>query len=225
MTRALGALVAALMLAAPAADDGWRDLFNGKDLDGWVAEGATTFKDGDAVKPVWVVEDGLLRDVVPGRSYGFLRYTRQEFGDFALRLEYRFEKKADPKAERGNSGVGIRTPPYDPKKPDSRPSAAAYEVQILDDADRKPDKHSNASLYGHVAPSQSAARPAPEWNTLEIECVGPRIKVTVNGARVIDFDQTTLPATKDKPLKGYINLQNHGSKIDFRNIRIREIKG
>src|SRR5262245_48547990 len=82
-----------------------RDLFNGKDLDGWVAEGAKTFKDGDSEKPVWVAKDGMICCMVPRGGFGFLRYEKQQFADFHLRLEYRFEPPANAKARRGNSGV------------------------------------------------------------------------------------------------------------------------
>jgi hypothetical protein len=226
-TRCLGAALLATALTAglatAAEKDDFRPLFNGKDLDGWVVEGDKEFKDGDVKKPVWVVEDGLLRCQTLGRTYGFLRYAKQEFSDFVFRTEYRFYPPANPKAARGNSGVGIRTVPYDPKRIDSRPSAAAYEVQLLDDADRPPDKHSTASLYNYVAPTENAAKAAPAWNAIEIRCVGPQITIVLNGVKVLDVDQGKVPEIKDKPLKGYVCLQNHGSRIDFRNVWIKEI--
>src|SRR2546430_11914413 len=86
------------------------ELFNGKDLDGWVAEGAKDYKDGDQVRPVWSVKDGNL--YCDGKGFGFLRYAKREFADFALHVEYRMTHKDKP----CNSGVGIRTVPYDPKK-------------------------------------------------------------------------------------------------------------
>jgi hypothetical protein len=216
-------LLALLLVAAVAAADD-RPLFDGKSLDGWVVEGARTYKDGDRDAPIWVTRDGMISCMVPKGGFGFLRYSRQQFGDFRLRLEYRFAAPADAKARRGNSGIGIRTVPFDPKKSkDSRPSFAAYEIQLLDDADRPASKHSTASLYRYVAPSEQAARPAPQWNTLEVECVGPRIRITLNGKKVIDVDQTKVAGLEKKPLKGYICLQNHGSRIDFRNIKIHEI--
>jgi hypothetical protein len=212
------------VLPAEGAEEG-RALFNGKDLDGWVVEGAKDYKDGDKVKPVWVARDGMISCTVNRGSYGFLRYARQEFADFHLHLEYRMAPPAGAKGRRGNSGVGIRTVPFDPKRSGkTRPSAAAYEVQLLDDAGRPPDKHSTGSLYTHVAPKVNAAKAAPAWNVLEIECVGPRIKITLNGQEVVDVDQSTLPAIRGKPLRGYICLQNHGSPVDFRNVRVREIK-
>ena len=217
-------LFIAALSPARAAEGEFRDLFDGKDLDGWVVEGDKEYKDGDAMKPVWVAHDGLTTCMVNNRSsYGWLRYDKQEFRDFTLHVEYRMTPRENEKQARCNSGVGIRTIPFDPKKMETRASVASYEVQLLDDADQPPDKHSTASLYNYVAPKESAAKAAPEWNTMDIECVGPHIKIALNEKVVIDVDQSTMAETKDKPLKGYVCLQNHGGKIDFRNVRIREI--
>jgi hypothetical protein len=213
-------LLGALCFAAEAPEHA---LFDGKSLSGWVVEGQKTYKDGDKERPVWQVKDSLLSVVTEKGGYGFLRYEKQEFSDFRLSLEYRFAKPTNPK-RRGNSGVGIRTVPFDPKKSDkTRPSYAAYEVQLLDDADRPASKGSTASLYRYVAPSEQAAKAAPEWNKLEIECVGPRIKIWLNGKKVIDVDQSTVKEIKDKPLKGYVCLQNHGGVVDFRNVKVRDL--
>jgi uncharacterized protein YlaI len=218
-------LLLLLFVLAPAlrADD--VPLFDGKALDGWVAEGAKTFKAGDKTLPVWVAKDGMISCQATG-GFGFLRFDKRQFSDFALHLEYRFAPPANPKARRGNSGIGIRTVAFDPKESTkTRPSFAAYEIQLLDDADKKADRHSTGSLYRYVAPSEQAARPAPEWNSMDIECVGPRIKITLNGKKIIDVDQSKMKELRDKPLKGYISLQCHGSKIDFRNIKVRDLSG
>src|SRR4051794_12195554 len=63
----------------------YRDLFNGKDLDGWVVEGPKQDKEGNAN---WSVRDKTI--VCLGKGFGFLRYDQQQFGNFALRVEYRF---------------------------------------------------------------------------------------------------------------------------------------
>ncbi len=210
-----------LMLADPPP----RPLFNGKDLEGWVVEGPSEFKDGDKTAPVWVVREGMISCMVTRGSFGFLRYKEQEFSDFHLQLEYRFQAPDSPKARRGNSGVGIRTVPFDPKQPvRTRPSYACYEIQLMDDTDKKPDKHSTGSLYRYVAPKEQAAKAAPEWNSLEVRCLGPNITITLNGTKIVDVDQSTISELKNKPLKGYICLQNHGTPVDFRNITIRELK-
>jgi uncharacterized protein YlaI len=60
---------------------------------------------------------------------------------------------------------------------------------------------------------------------MEIECVGPKIKIMLNGKKIIDIDQTKIKELRDKPLEGYVCLQNHGSKIEFRNIKLRDLSG
>jgi hypothetical protein len=181
-----------------------------------VAEGQADYRQDGQVRPVWTARDGTI--VCTGRGFGFLRYDRQEFDDFALHLEYRM-------APRCNSGLGIRTTAFDPAKSRAtRPSYYSYEIQLQDDAGRPASALGTGSLYRYVAPKQNAAKPASEWNHIEVECVGPRIKVVLNGADVIDVDQDTVDALRRKPRKGYVCLQNHGGTIEFRNIRIREIR-
>jgi Domain of Unknown Function (DUF1080) len=203
-----------------AADtDGWTELFNGKDLSGWVIDGPTEFKDkadGNKPKPLWTVQDGVIR--ATGAAFGFLRYDR-EFADFILHVEYRLVK------ERGaNSGIGIRTKKYETKDPTaSRPSFYSYEVQLLDDADAKPGKGSTGSLYRYVAPTKAAHRPAPEWNTVEIECQGPKIRVNFNGTDTLVFDQSADEKLKSKPLSGHVCLQSHSKQVEFRNVRIKPL--
>jgi len=206
----------ALIIIQPARGDDGQPLFNGKNLDGWVAEGVKEYKEKGETQPVWTVDNELIH--CAGKGYGFLRYDKQKFADFAFHVEYRMAPKC-------NSGIGIRTVPYDPKKdPETRPSYACYEVQLLDDAGSKPSDHGSCSLYRYVAPKENAVKPAPEWNVLDIECVGPHITITMNSKKVLDVDQSKIEEIKKKPLEGYVCLQNHGGKIDFRNVRIREIK-
>jgi hypothetical protein len=191
-------------------------LFNGKDLDGWVAEGAKEYKDGDNVKQVWSVKDGNL--YCDGKGFGFLRYSKKEFADFHFHLEYRMQAKC-------NSGVGIRTVPYDPKNGTAtRPSFACYEIQLIDDFGKPPTKHSNGSLYRYVQPASNPSKAPGEWNVLDIECVGPKIVIHLNKEKIIDFDQSTDEKLKKNPLKGYVCVQNHGGKIEFRDLWVREIK-
>ena len=45
-----------------------------------------------------------------------------------------------------------------------------------------------------------------------------------DGEKIIDVDQTTVEEIKNKPLKGYVCVQNHGGKVDFRNLRVKELK-
>jgi len=222
-----------LALVSPAfAETSFQDLFDGKGLEGWVIEGTEMDKAG---VPVWSVKEGHIR--CAGSGGGFLRFDRQQFSDFTLRVEYRFAAPpanvAKPKV--GNSGIGIRTAIYDVKKAaETRPSYYSYEVQILDDAGKEPNAHGTGSLYRYKAPTANPVKAAPEWNAIEITCVGPKIRIAVNGHEILDADQREIPdldkgkpkgvaAPKDKPLKGYISLQNHGSTIEFRKVQVKDL--
>ncbi len=199
----------------PATD--WIELFNGKDLTGWVAEGNSTFEKGPekTQTPVWSVVDGLLR--CEGKGFGFLRYDPQQFSDFVYHVEFRMGKGC-------NSGIGIRHLKYEASKStQTRPSISGYEIQLLDDAGKPAHDHGTASLYRYVAPKENAIKPAGEWNTIEIECVGPLIKITLNDKLILEHDQTTKPETAKKPLSGYVSVQNHGKFIEFKNIKIRDL--
>ena len=219
------ALFLTLASAAPASE--FRDLFDGKSLDGWVVEGSAKDRTGQMM---WSVSDGRIACL--GDGFGFLRYDRKEFSDFTLRVEYRFIPTAEGKPP-ANSGLGIRTGRFDPARSrETRPSYAAFEVQLLDDAGSPPSAHGTGSLYRYKSPTANAARPAPEWNTIEVACAGPRITVRLNGRTVLEADQSKLadvktrpaaaPSPKDKPRKGFVALQSHSGRVEFRRVQIRE---
>ncbi|MEI6239131.1 MAG: DUF1080 domain-containing protein [Planctomycetia bacterium] len=203
-------IVAIASGSAAEAADSVDLLSNG--LQGWVVEGTRDFDNrGDRV-PVWTFAEGVVRS--SGHGFGFLRNKRQ-VSDFRLELEYRFAKN-------GNSGVGIRTCPY-VDTVDSRPSQAGYEVQLLSDSGQRPSLTSGGSLYAHAIPSQNTSRAIGEWNSLAVECRGPRIRVIHNGVDVVDFDQSTQPTAEQKPLRGSVCLQNHGSAVEFRCILLTDL--
>ncbi len=211
-----GALLLCCLLQAQVPS-GEVTLFNGKDLDGWVAEGVTEFTTDGKTHPVWSVNDGTL--ICKGKGFGFLRYQRSEFKDFRLHVEFRMAPKS-------NSGIGVRTGPFDPARSRAtRPSLYSYEIQLFDDAGKPPTTHSSGSLYRYVAPRRNAVRPAGEWNEIDIECVGPKIVVTLNGESIIDVDQSEIEGLREKPLQGHVCLQNHGGNIEFRAVRVRELPG
>ncbi|RMF99918.1 MAG: DUF1080 domain-containing protein [Planctomycetota bacterium] len=190
-------------------------IFNGKDLSGWVVEGAGEYEADGQRKPVWRVEDGKI--VCDGHGFGFLRYDTP-FRDFVLHVEFRMISK------NCNSGVGIRGAKFDPKHFETRPSVSGYEVQILDDSGKKPDKHSSGSLYRYIAPKKNAVKPTGEWNVLEIACLGPVVRVVLNGEELYTIDQRDIDELSEKPLEGYVSVQNHGHQVEFRNITVREMQ-
>jgi len=196
------------------ANDEWKVLFNGKDLEGWKATGNA---EG------WTVDDGTI--LCLAQKGGYL-YTLEQFEDFELELEFRTEPKV-------NSGIFFRWSDLED------PVHTGLEVQILDTCGQEPlTRHHCGALYGLVAPEMDAARPAGEWNQMILLCKGPFVELDLNGQRVldVDIDQWDMPgvnpdgsankfkyAWKDMSKCGYLGLQDHGGRIWFRNIRIREL--
>ena len=210
------ASVAAVLAAPPAIDDEecFEAIFNGRNLEGWVIESTPGSMPHGDDRPAWSVENGEI--VCNGLGFGFLRYAARTFADFRLRAEFLL-----PTAS--NSGIGIRTCPFDAELGvGTRPSFHAYEIQLLNDAGKPLSPHSSGSLYRYVAPSAAAMKPAGQWNAIEVTCRGPQIRIVLNGRSVLEFDQSTLPETRDKPLSGFICLQNHCSPVRFRGIRVVE---
>lgn len=201
----------ALLVAAPASaqEAGFVSLFNGRDLTGWVGDTAG-----------YSVENGLL--VVKKEGGGNLYYEKP-LSDFILRFSFRMEPG-------GNNGVGIRA---------ERGKDAAYygmEIQILDDyapnwATLQPYQY-HGSIYGVVPARQGALRFAGEWNEEEIHVQGSRVRVTLNGTVIVDADieKAGRPVTMDKRehpglfnRTGYIGFLGHGTRIEFRDILLREL--
>lgn len=187
---------------------GYRSLFNGRDLTGW--EGA----DGPS-EACWSVEDGLL--VCSGKKGPWLR-SHDQFGDFNLRLEYRLSTG-------GNSGVYVRVPTdgNHHRENESAP-AAGFEVQVLDDAAhahfKLKDYQYSASIYDIAGANPRVTRPPGEWNSLEINCHGPRVTTWHNGYQVTDVSASESPVLALRQLSGYLGLQNHSTVVKFRAIRI-----
>jgi hypothetical protein len=196
--------------AAPSqqeSDEGFVSLFDGKTLDGW--QGNTKG---------YKVEDGVMI-CEPGGNI----FTAKEYGDFV----FRFEFKLPPM---GNNGVGIRTPAK------GNPAYAGMEIQILDDNYK--EKHPqlrpyqfHGSIYGVVPAKPGHQKPIGEWNCEEIRCQGSHVKVTLNGTVIVDADLDKIDKTldgRDHPglhnEKGYIGFLGHGSRVEFRNIRIKELE-
>lgn len=211
--------VASLLIALGAGTAGGEQgaiaLFNGRDFEGWAIEGPPTGIVHEDGRPVWEVRNGEI--VCDGRHWGFLRYDGQQFDDFLLHAEFLM-------GPGGNSGIGLRSRPIDLNAVQTtRPSCYAYEIQLLDDAGSEPTSYSSGSLYRYVPPRVNAMLPAGTWNTIDITCIGQRIRVVLNGQLIQDYDQASQAETKDKPLKGYVCLQNHGHPVRFRNVWVRRL--
>jgi hypothetical protein len=201
-------LASGLLVQKPKveSEEGFVPLFNGKDLDGWqVVRG----------KP-YLVEDGKL--VCPARGGGAL-YTVQQYSDFILRFEFKLTPGA-------NNGVAIRAPTR------GNPAYAGIEIQILDDYSPRYRKlrpvQYHGSVYGLVPAKRGALKPPGEWNHEEIVVRGSRVTVKLNGQVIVDTDLSEIKDPKLlkrhpglKRRKGHIGFLGHGTRVEFRNIRIK----
>ncbi|MBM3215963.1 DUF1080 domain-containing protein [Candidatus Poribacteria bacterium] len=201
-------------LTAAEQRDGWRLLFDGKSLDGWDATGSL---EG------WTVDGDAIACTVNRGGY---LYTQDTFEDFELRISFRI-------ASQCNSGIFFRWSDL------SDPVNTGYEIQVLDTFG--PDRtgvHDCGAIYELVPPSKQTMKPAGEWNDVVLKCEGPHISVSMNGEEIctMNSDLWDTPhqnpdgtktkfnyAWKDLPRRGHIGLQDHGGKVWYRDVKVREL--
>ena len=214
--RATAADPAPNTLTEEEAKAGWKLLFNGKGLDGW------RIYNGKGIGS-WAAKDGTLTLEKPGS--GDLM-TEAKYGDFELSLEWKFE-------EGNNSGIIYRV--VETKGP-SYETGPEMQVTPQKPGD-KLGKNSGGSLYDMYAPSANPFKGGDGWTQYRIVAKGKHIEHWVNGEKVVDCDigsddwNSRYAASKWKDKKdfaaassGHIALQDHGGKIAYRNVKIRELK-
>jgi len=169
----------------------------------------------------WTVKSGVLHGSNPRGTW---LVSEREYGDFILRFEFRLE-------ERGNSGVGLRFPLQ------GDPAFDGLEVQIVDPRYYPPDysfepAELTGGIYKALPPGAQVFKPL-EWNRYEITCLGPRIKVVLNGTLIQDTDlsgetralERGAPLA-ERPRRGHIGFQElsrGGGHVQIRNAQIKEL--
>src|SRR5262245_45235552 len=194
-------VVAAVLAAGSGRSDeeeGFARLFDRDHLPDWVQCGPGSFK----------VEDGVATGA---GGMGLWYYKKKQFGDFELRGEFLQEK--GPKSD---SGIFVRFP--DPGNDPWIAVKQGHEIEIGDGS--KPSAKSTASIYSFHGPTELPLKPLGEWNAYGITCVGKRYQVHLNGKLVTDFNDNA-----DRPLKGYVGIQNFPwpGAVRHRNVRIKEL--
>ena len=198
--------VCSLLAAAAHAEDAVKpsariDLFNGKDMAGWVLQ----VKD-PAVKPeqVWSVRDGAIR--CEGQPFGYMR-TDKAYADYRLHAEWRWPEKPS------NSGVLMHITGADTVFPTcveaqlkSENAGDLYCFGDVDFAERGPEK---SKLVRKQKPCNE--KPIGQWNSYDIVARGDTIELTVNG-------ELQNRATRTRPAAGYIGFQSEGAPVEFRNL-------
>lgn len=201
---------------AGGAPDGFRPLFNGRDLAGWVygTSGGNMNKAGRGYQ----VRDGAIFSTA---ADGGNLFTDRDYDDFI----FRFEFKLTPNA---NNGIGIRAPL------EGDAAYAGMEIQVLDDSGSDYTKlqpwQYHGSIYNVVAAKRGSQKPVGEWNTEEILADGDHIRVTVNGKVIVDaklsdvHDPEVLKKHPGLARKtGRIGFLGHGAEVEFRNLYIKEL--
>jgi hypothetical protein len=198
---------------------GWKLLFNGKDLNQW-----RVYRKPD-VAPQWTIEDGAITLTAGGA--GDLM-TREEYGDFELSLDWKISPG-------GNSGVIYRI-----KEADSNGQTyyTGPEMQVLDDdghADGKIPSHRAGAIYDLVVPKAGVVRPVGQWNTARVVLRKGHLEHWLNGVKVAESsygDEAWKKMVAGSKFKawpqfglssnGHIALQDHGNRVWYRNIKLRQ---
>lgn len=200
----------------------WKELFDGKSTAGWHKYG------GGPVGASWQVVDGTLHFDPTGNDGGDI-VTDEEFENFHLSLDWKI-------SEKGNSGIIFLVH----ESPEYRfPWETGPEMQILDNdghADGKILKHRAGDLYDLISASPETVKKVGEWNQAEIKVLHGKLDFYLNGVQVVsttlwdDNWKQMVANSKFKTMpgfgtfkKGRIALQDHGDKVWFRNIRIKEL--
>jgi hypothetical protein len=144
----------------------------------------------------WVVKDDAMGNAAGANNL----VSEATFWNFKLHAEYRVGKGS-------NSGIGLR---------------GRYEVQILEDYGKPPNKHSNGALYSRIAPAVNASKPPGEWQSYDIRLIGRTVTVVLNDQKVIDKGEieglTAIAGNADEGKPGPIILQGDHGPVEFRKI-------
>jgi hypothetical protein len=197
----------------------YRDLFNGKDLTGWV--------NVNTAEDTWTVKDGML--ICKGQPIGVMRTDRQ-YENFLLHIEWRHMEPG------GNSGVFA----WSSGSIDRGRLPKGLEIQMLEldwvNRNKKKDGSTQDIAYVHgelfganglkVTPDnprgersksiENRCLPRGQWNVYDVVCVDGVVKLSVNGKFVNGVSHASIK-------KGYLCLESEGAEIHFRNIKIMEL--
>jgi hypothetical protein len=192
--------------------DGFRPLFNGKDLSGWVLV--------NTPPQTWSVEDHML--LCTGKPIGEIR-TERMYQNFVMEVEWRHM------VPRGNAGIFVWADDITSK---GVPFHRGIEVQVLENAYGQSQHHTthgdifpihgakmtpvNGHGGGRAFPTEERSKPSPEWNHYRIECNDGKISLAVNG-------KVVTQGAEANPRKGYICIESEGGVVNYRNMKIKEL--
>jgi hypothetical protein len=262
MTRLIRSLVCVSLLSLGAAvghsqgqagADGWQQLFNGKNLEGWTPK-ITGYPLGENFGETFRVADGVLRVAYDkydnfGGRFGHLFY-KTPFSHYLLRVEYRFvgaQAAGGPDWAFRNSGVMIHCQPPETMGLDQR-FPVSIEVQFLGGMGAGERTTANVCTPGthvviggqlvkqHCTNSTSRTYHGDQWVTAEVEVRGNQvIRHTVDGRSVLEYGQpqlddqdpdaqALLKKGADRTVSGgYISLQSESHPVEFRKVELKRL--
>jgi HEAT repeat protein len=209
-----------MYVSVMAADEGFKSMFNGRDLTGWhglvenpvvrpgLKPADLAKKQAEADKKAllnWSVKDGCIWFTGSGDNLCSVK----EYGDFEMLADWKITKA-------GDSGIYLRGSP---------------QVQIWDTSRVESGAQvGSGGLYNNQKnpskPLKVADNPVGDWNSFRIVMTGEKVSVWLNGELVVD--NVTLENFWDRNIpifpKGSIELQAHGTDLAFRDIYVREIR-
>lgn len=182
------------------------ELFNGKDLKGWVF-----YLKDQSVDPatVFTVKNGVIN--IKGDPFGYMR-TKKSYSDYNLHVEWRYPE------ELSNSGVFVHAQEPDTiwlRCIENQLKAGNAGDYVLMNGAKSNEQKDNKIVVAKMTASNEKA--LGEWNSLDVVCNGNTIETKVNG--VLQNKGTGLNITE-----GGICLQSEGKPIEFRNVFITKIK-
>lgn len=212
-----------------AKDSEWSFLFNGENAEGW--RGYNEAEDS-GLPEGWVVENGTLKSLGKGGDIGGdIIYDKEKYGNFELSLEWKLSPQ-------GNSGIFYHV--VEDEKYEA-PYFTGPEYQIID-SENFPEKLENwqkiGADYGMYVPDYDTLDlpDVTQWNTSKIRVTDDQVTYWLNGQKTVEFDPNSEEWKKRKKegkwkdypdygtaKTGYIGLQDHGSEIWFRNIKIKKL--
>ncbi len=200
------ALVVLASATASAAGDGFKPLFNGKNLKGW---------QGD--KELWSVKDGTIVGTTHPRKikHNTFLSTKKSYGDFVLRLKVKLENH--------NSGIQFRSE----QRPDH--VVIGYQADVAEQTYfgmlYEEGKRGFMPYWETLSQEKKDAIQAivkkGDWNEYEITCKGDHITMVLNGKTTVDIEDP------HGAKKGVIALQLHAGdpmRVQFKDIEIKELK-
>lgn len=210
-------------LSGKEKKNGWQLLFDGKSTEGWHGYNMKSFPD------CWAIEDGCFTMNTQGGAESQDIITNKKYNSFAFSVDYKLTKAA-------NSGIIYQIAEDTVYK---FPYETGPEVQVIDHEgwpDKLEDWQINGANYAMYPPMVKPYKPVGEWNHLLLVVDGNNVTQVLNGEIVVKYEKYSDEWNKlrnsgkwasfpdwGKFDEGYISLQNHGTKVWYRNIKIKEL--